>query len=316
MTMIVDGVWRAEPSLRLGHDGWEPRREPFRDLVTADGSSGLPASAGRYHLIGCPGCPHAHRVALARKLKGLEDVVTLSEVRPVMTEHGREFGIVERATPDPVSGYRYLYEVYVAADSHYTGRASTPVLWDRQRKTIVSNNTDDIFAMLNRAFDALASARFDFRPDALCADIDQWKRTIYERFVSVVYKCGFAADQETYDRATETLVAAFDELEERLGQTPFLLGDQPTEADWMLFASLVRYDAIYHVLFRCTARRVADSPNLSGYVSRLLAIPGVAETFDLHQTMRHYYLSHRHINPRGIVPQVPSLPYMDLPRIP
>lgn len=311
MGMIIDGIWQSDASLRLGRTGWEPRREPFRKRVTADGSSGFPAERGRYHLIGCPGCPHAHRTAIVRRLKQLDGVVSTTEVRPVMGEDGREFGNLDTARVDPVTGFRYLYEVYIAADPEYTGRASTPVLWDRNTRALVSNNTDDIFAMLNREFDALTPSRDDFRPEHLVADIDRLKGELYERFVAVVYRCGFARDQDIYDLNITVLAEAIDELEMRLGRTPFLLGNAPTEADWMLFVSLVRYDAIYHVLFRCTSRRIDDCPNLTAYIRRLYEIPGIAETFDLGIAMQHYYLSHVHINPTAIVPKMPRLSWRE-----
>lgn len=307
MGKLVDGAWQGGDAMQIGTGGWEPRNEGIRNWIGSEAKGALPAIAGRYHLIGCPGCPLAHRTAIAHRLKGLGNVISTTVVRPVMAEHGREFGDRAAAIPDAVSGYRYLYEAYLETDPGYTGRASTPVLWDRETRRIVSNNTKDIFAMLNGAFGALAGDDRNFRPSSRAAEIDRAMDEIYRRLTSTVYRCGFARDQQDYDASIDTLSAMIDELEHKLGKNVFLVGDDATEADFMLFASLARYDAIYLPLFRCTTRRIEDQPNITAYLKRLVDMPGVRETFDLRLCMEHYFLTHRHINPTRIVPRPPRL---------
>lgn len=310
MGILIEGIWRGGDSQQIGTQGWEPRQERLNGYVRANGKSAsnqYPAEAGRYHLIECPGCPLAQRVSIVHRLKKLGNVVSTSMVRPVMGDHGREFGTAAQAERDPLTGFRYLYELYVATDPHYSGRASTPVLWDKQTGKIVSNNTTDIFAMFNREFNAFTDSSEDYRPPNLEAEISAELALLYTRFVSVIYKCGFAREQSVYEENAAILEASLDDFEQRLSRQPYLLGDHLTEADWMLFVSLIRYDAIYIPLFKCTQRRLEDSAVLTHFIQQLYALPGVAETFNMKLAMMHYFISHAHINPTRIVPRIPRL---------
>ena len=282
----------------------------FRDHVSADGSSGFPAEPGRYHLYVSLACPWAHRTLIAHSLKGLHDVVSLSIVDPVMGDDGWVFGKGPGCIPDTVNGFRFLRELYVAADPQYSGRVTVPVLWDKQRRTIVSNESAEILRMFDSAFDAFTPARIGLYPPTLRADIDAINRFVYERINNGVYRCGFAGSQATYERAFDRLFAALDEIEARLAHSRFLVGEVPSEADWRLFTTLVRFDAVYHGHFKCNLRRIADYPALTRLLRELIAVPGVAQTINMEHIKRHYYQSHRHLNPSGIVPKGPLLDFL------
>ena len=315
MGILVDGVWHGGDDKQIGAAGWEPRHEAFSGYVRAMSAGNqpeFPAEAGRYHLILCPGCPMSHRVAMVYRMKNLGNAISTSLVRPVMGQHGREFGSALHASPDSVSGYSYLYELYLASDSAYSGRASTPVLWDKQSGKIVSNTYRDILTMLNKEFGDFTDSQLDFQPPERMAEIDEQLARLGAGFTGVVYRCGFSRDQKNYEEYAALLGRAIPQLEQQLANQPFLLGGHITEPDLVLFASLVRYDAIYLPLFKCTAQRIEDSAVLTAYIKRMLQIPGVAETFDLALTMTHYYLSHAHINPTRIVPMVPKLSWHTL----
>ncbi len=280
----------------------------FRDWVTADGSSGYPAESGRYHLYVSLACPWAHRTVILRELKGLQDAIGLSVVDPIRDEDGWKFTGAPGTTPDDVNGWTYLSEGYLASDPAFDARITVPVLWDKQTRRVVNNESADIIVMLNSAFDAFASdPDLDLYPDALRSEIDAINETVYENVNNGVYRSGFASTQEAYEEAVFPLFDTLDELEQRLASRRFLLGEHQTLADWRLFTTLVRFDPVYVGHFKCNLRRIADYPNLSGYLRDLYQTPGVAATVDLDQIKRHYYMTHGGINPSGIVPAGPVL---------
>jgi putative glutathione S-transferase len=308
MGKLVDGKWSTAWYDVAATGGAFVRPDTrFRRFVTADGSSGFPAEAGRYHLYVSLACPWAHRTLIVRKLKGLESAITTSVVDPYMGDDGWAFGDGPGCTPDPIHGARFLRDVYTAADPVYTGRVTVPVLWDKVKHTIVSNESSEIIRMLNREFDAIADAAIDLYPTELRAEIDELNALVYDDVNNGVYKCGFATSQAAYENAFDALFARLDALDARLGERRYLMGDRRTEADWRLFTTLVRFDAVYHGHFKCNLRRIVDYPNLSGYLRDLYQVPGVAETVDFSHIKGHYYRSHGTINPTGIVPKGPKL---------
>lgn len=311
--------------LRQGqwHNGWYDTRATggefvrseagFRHQVTADGAGGFRAEPGRYHLYVSLACPWAHRTLIARKLKALEDVVSLSIVEPVMGDDGWAFGVGPGCIPDTVNGLPLLRDVYLAAEPNYSGRVTVPVLWDKERRTIVNNESAEILRMLDSAFDAFTPVRIGLYPPELRTAIDAINAFVYERVNNGVYRCGFAGSQAAYERAFDRLFAALDELDARLARSRFLVAeraDAPTEADWRLFTTLVRFDAVYHGHFKCNLKRIADYPSLTRLLRELARVPGVASTVNLDHIKRHYYLSHRHLNPSGIVPKGPALEFL------
>jgi putative glutathione S-transferase len=308
---LLNGEW---------HTGWYDTRKTqgefvrttaaFRNRITADGASSYPAEPGRYHLYVSLACPWAHRTLIFRALKRLEEVVSVSIVDPVMAEDGWEFGDGPGDIPDFVNGFRYLREVYTAADPAFSGRVTVPVLWDKQTRTIVNNESAEIIRMLNSAFDAFTPARTDYYPAALRERIDEINAMVYERVNNGVYRCGFAGSQKAYEAAFDRLFSALDELEARLAASRYLVGDTLTEADWRLFTTLARFDAVYYVHFKCNHRRIAEYPHLSRYLRELYRVPGVAATVNVDHIKRHYYMSHPHLNPSRIVPKGPVLEFM------
>ncbi|MGY0779412.1 glutathione S-transferase family protein [Azospirillum argentinense] len=303
MGLLIDGRWHDQWYDTKNSGGAFVRPETqFRNWVRADGSTPFQPEAGRYHLFVSLACPWAHRTLILRKLKGLEDVIGVTVVDPLMREEGWTF-----PEPDPITGSARLHEVYTKADPTYSGRVTVPVLWDRKTGTIVSNESAEIVRMLNREFDAFGDASLDFYPAELAEEIDRLNAFVYDRVNNGVYKAGFATSQEKYEQAFDALFAALDELDERLGGQRYLLGNRQTEADWRLFTTLVRFDAVYVGHFKCNLHRIADYPNLSGYLRDLYQVPGVAETVDFHHIKRHYYASHTMINPTGVVPKGPAL---------
>ncbi len=310
MGKLIDGVWTDDKHIPRTLDGKFQRSETtFRDWIKADGSTPFRPEAGRYHLYVSLACPWAHRTLIMRKLKGLEDAVSLSVVAPLMGEFGWAFADVPGSTADSINNAGHLHEVYSAADAHYTGRVSVPVLWDKQRNTIVNNESSEIIRMFNREFANLSDNADDFYPDDLRAEIDAVNTIVYETVNNGVYRCGFAASQEAYEAAVTALFATLDDLEHRLSKQRYLVGAGITEADWRLFPTLVRFDAVYVGHFKCNIRRIADYPNLSNYLRELYQVPGIAETVDLAQIKTHYYGSHESINPLGIVPLGPLLDF-------
>jgi len=291
-------------------DGGRFKRQTsaFRDWVTSDGSSGYPAEAGRYHLYVSLACPWAHRTVILRQLKGLQEAIGMSIVDPVRDERGWGFSGEPGTTLDEVNGWSYLSEGYAATDPSFDSRITVPVLWDTVTGRIVNNESADIIVMLNSAFDEFASVPdLDLYPDALRDEIDAINETIYENVNNGVYRSGFASSQEAYEEAVFPLFATLDALDERLATRRWLVGKQQTLADWRLFTTLLRFDAVYVGHFKCNLRRIVDYPHLSGYLRDLYATPGVAETVDIDQIKRHYYLTHGGINPSAIVPAGPVL---------
>jgi glutathionyl-hydroquinone reductase len=315
MGLLVDGVWHAADEGAKADGRFVRAETAFRDWVTADGkpaagrTRGFKAAPGRYHLYVSLACPWAHRTLIFRKLKKLEDVISVSVVHHHLGKDGWTFRAEDGGTGDRLYGLPFLRDLYVKADPHYSGRVSVPVLWDREQETIVSNESADIIRMLNSAFDAWGDSTRDFYPEALRARIDSLNARIYETVNNGVYRAGFATSQAAYAEAFEALFATLDELETRLAAQRYLAGERITEADWRLLTTLLRFDPIYVGHFKCNRRRIADYPNLSNYLRDLYQVPGVAETVDVEHAKKHYYGSHRNINPTGIVPLGPELDY-------
>jgi putative glutathione S-transferase len=284
----------------------------FRNRITADGSSGFKAEAGRYHLYVAWNCPWAHRVLIYLALKKLETAFSVAYSIPGLRENGWTFEDNPQfpdCTPDRVNGFHYLYQAYAAADPRYTGKVTVPTLWDRKTKRIVNNESSEIIRMLNSEFKGIAGDDTDYYPAPLRGEIDRLNDFVYSRINNGVYRCGFARSQEAYDAAYDALFEALDEIEARLSKNRFLLGDRPTEADWRLFPTLVRFDVAYFSLFRCNRQRIADYPNLSRYLRELYRMPGIAATVK----PRYYvigYWSVRKINPSGIIPKGTPAPYL------
>jgi glutathionyl-hydroquinone reductase len=311
---FVDGVWHAGFHDTKSSGGRFKRGQTnFHNWVTPDGGagpdgeSGFPAARGRYHLYVSLACPWAHRTVVFRKLKKLEDVIGMSVVEPVMGERGWQFG--PDADDDSVNGKKTLGEIYLLADPRYTGRSSVPLLWDKERRTVVNNESSEIIRMFNSAFDALTNERTDYYPAELRGEIDTINTLVFENINNGVYRTGFATTQHAYEEAFLDVFAALDQVEERLSRQRYLVGNRVTEADWRLFTTILRFDAVYYSHFKCNLRRIADYPNLSNYLRELYQVPGVAETVSMDQIKRHYYMSMLHINPTGIVPLGPALDF-------
>ena len=307
MGLLVDGIWQDRWYDTKASGGRFVRKEAsFRDRVTADGSSGYLAEAGRYHLYVSMACPWAHRTLIFRELKGLRKVISVSGVDALMLDQGWTFSPGQM---DPLGQRSRLHEVYSAADPHYSGRVTVPVLWDRQRQTIVSNESSELIRMFNSAFAAVAQGDDgrDYYPPALRAEIDAVNARIYDHLNNGVYKCGFATTQAAYDEAVGQLFDTLLWLEERLEGRRWLVGEVPTEADWRLFPTLLRFDAVYHGHFKCSVHRLTDLPHLWRYARRLRAWPGIESTIDLAHARTHYYGSHSSINPHSIVPAMPMI---------
>jgi putative glutathione S-transferase len=283
----------------------------FRNRIAADGSTPYPGEAGRYHLYVSLACPWAHRTLILRALKRLDEVISVSIVDPVMGEDGWAFSEGPGCIPDFVNGARFLREVYTAADPAFSGRVTVPVLWDKQTRTIVNNESAEIIRMLNSEFDAFTDVHTDYYPPALRQRIDEVNAFVYERVNNGVYRCGFAGSQRAYDAAFERLFSALDDLEGRLTASRYLTGDSITEADWRLFTTLARFDAVYYVHFKCNLRRIADYASLARYLKELYRVPRVAATVNMDHIKRHYYMSHPHLNPGRIVPKGPVLDFLE-----
>jgi len=314
MGLLIDGQWQDQWYDTESTGGRFKRQESqFRNWVTPDGApgpsgeGGFKAEPGRYHLYVSLACPWAHRTLIFRKLKGLESMISLSVVHWAMLDEGWTFKEGEGVIPDPVNNARLMHQVYTAADPVYTGRVTVPALWDKQRETIVSNESAEIIRMLNSAFDGIGATPGDYYPQALRAEIDAINARVYDTVNNGVYKSGFATTQEAYEEAVTPLFATLDDLDERLATRRYLTGDTITEADWRLFTTLVRFDAVYVGHFKCNLRRIADYPHLSGYLRELYQWPGVRETVNFTHIKNHYYYSHETINPHRIVPLGPVL---------
>lgn len=316
MGLLIDGVWHDQGyDTRASGGRFQRSESAFRNWITPDGApgptgaGGFRAEPGRYHLYVSLACPWAHRTLIFRKLKRLEPMIGVSVVHWLMAAEGWTFEPGEGVVPDSVNGASRLHQLYTRADPHYSGRVVVPVLWDRTRQTIVNNESSEIIRMFNSAFDALGAAAGDYYPLALRQEIDAVNARVYETVNNGVYKAGFATTQAAYEAAIGPLFETLDWLEARLAGGSFLCGDQPTEADWRLFPTLIRFDAVYVGHFKCNIRRLVDYPALAAYTRALYRWPGVRETVDFTHIKRHYYMSHRHINPTGIVPAGPALDF-------
>lgn len=309
MGRLVEGRWTTEWYDTESTGGRFERPETsFRERIATDGSTPFPAEPGRYRLYVSYACPWAHRTLVARALAGLEEAISVSVVDPHMGENGWAFSDGPGCDPDPIFGARYLYEVYRQARPDYTGRVTVPVLLDEKTRTIVSNESSEILRMLGSGvMDAFARHPVDLYPEPLRDGIDEVNAFVSPNVNNGVYRCGFATTQEAYAEAFRDLFGALDTLDARLASRRYLLGERATEADWRLFTTLVRFDAVYVGHFKCNLRRIADYPHLSGYLRELAQWPGVRETIRFDHIKRHYYESHPHINPTGIVPLGPEL---------
>lgn len=317
MGQLVDGVW---------HDVWYDTKSTggafkrttakFRNWITADGSAGpsgeggFPAESGRYHLYVSYACPWAHRTLIFRKLKQLEDHISVSVVHPDMLTDGWTFETDDNgATGDTLYGLPFARDVYIKADPTISGRVTVPILWDKQRETIVSNESSEIIRMFNSALDELTGNRLDFWPVELRDEIEEVNSRIYDTVNNGVYKSGFATSQSAYDSAVGPLFDSLDWIEDRLSQSRYLMGDTITEADWRLWTTLVRFDMVYHQHFKCNRNRIIDYPNLWAYTRELYQWPGVAETVNMDHIVRHYHFSHESINPNRIIPINPTIDF-------
>lgn len=316
MGRLIDGKWDPAWYDTKKTDGKFERDESrFRDWVTKDGmpaqgrERGFKAEPGRYHLYVSLACPWAHRTLIFRKLKKLEDAISVDVVHHFMGKDGWTFVKEDGATGDTLYGSDFLHQIYTRAAPDYSGRVTVPVLWDKQEQTIVSNESSEIIRMLNSAFDEWGSASVDFYPQNLRAEIDAVNAEVYPNVNNGVYRAGFATSQEAYEGAFGELFSTLDKLEQRLSSQRYLVGAQLTEADWRLFTTLVRFDPVYVGHFKCNRQRTADYPNLSNYLRDLYQVPGVAETVNMLHIKHHYYGSHETINPTRIVPVGPKLDY-------
>lgn len=316
MGFLLNGAWTQDDALPTTQGGAFIRRESqFRNWITPDGApgpsgeGGFAAEAGRYHLHVSLACPWAHRALIFRALKGLEDMISLSVTHWLMADQGWSFAPGPGVVGDPILGAAHLHEIYTAAAPDYSGRVTVPVLWDKARGRIVNNESAEIIRMLNSAFDGIGARPGDYYPAELRPEIDALNARIYAAVNNGVYQAGFARSQAAYDAAISPLFETLAELEARLGRSRYLLGDRVTEADWRLFTTLIRFDSVYVGHFRCDRRRILDQPNLWGWLRDLYQWPGIAETVDFDHIRRHYYLSHRQLNPTGILPVGPKLDF-------
>jgi len=314
MGLLIDGKWRDKWYDTDSTGGrFEREASKFHHWITADGSAGpkgedgFQAEPGRYHLYLSHACPWSHRTMVYRAIKKLEDLVSLTVTHWHMGENGWELREESGAKAASLPDAKYIYEIYQAADSDYSGRTSVPVLWDKKRHTIVNNESSDIIRMFNTAFDSVGAAKGNYYPRELRDEIDSLNERIYETVNNGVYKAGFATTQQAYEEAIEPLFESLDWLNKRLSECRFLTGDRVTEADWRLFPTLVRFDPVYHGHFKCNIRRLVDYPNLWAYTCDLFQQPGIADTVRLDHIKPHYYVSHKTINPSGIVPAGPEI---------
>lgn len=319
MGLLVDGTWHDQWYDTKSTGGKFIRSESqFRNWITADGSAGpsgtagFTAESGRYHLYVSYACPWAHRALIFLKLKGLEDHISVSAVHPDMLTKGWTFETDEHgATGDALFGSDFAHQIYTRADAGYSGRVTVPILWDTSQNTIVSNESSEIIRMLNSAFDGLTGNTDDYWPKEMRDAIEEVNARIYSTVNNGVYKSGFATSQDAYDEAVHALFDSLDWLEERLSENRYLMGDRITEADWRLFTTLIRFDPVYHLHFKCNRRRIIDYPNLWAYTRELYQWPGVSETVNMDHIVRHYHYSHETINPHRIIPINPTLDYFE-----
>ncbi len=305
--ILKDGKWISRREQEDSKGKFIRPSTTFRDQITADGSSGFKAEPGRYHLYISWACPWACRTAIIRQLKGLEDVIGLSVVAAEIHENSWEFNHEPGAIPDTVNHTDYLWQLYLKAQPDYTGRVTVPVLWDKQKGTIVNNESREIIRMLDTEFEEFAKLDVDFYPKELQKVVDETIDAIYQPINNGVYRAGFATSQLAYDEGVTDLFDALDRWEKVLGKQRYICGDKVTEADWCMFTTLFRFDAVYYVHFKCNVRRIVEYPNLWNYLKELYQIPGVKETCNLDHIKRHYYISHPNVNPHQIVPKGPII---------
>ena len=306
MGMLIDGKWDSGDGKWASKDGKFRRADSqFRcsDGVNAV-ANGFKAETDRYHLYVSLACPWAHRSLIFRKLKGLESIIPVTVVHPHMLENGWQFG-----EPEPLYGFEYAHQLYSKADHEYTGRVTVPILWDKKEQTIVCNESAEIIRIFNSAFNGLTGNSDDYYPEALRSEIDEINAFIYPSINNGVYKCGFATKQKAYEEAYDALFSAIDEVEARLAGQRYLVGNTLTEADWRLFTTMIRFDAVYYSHFKCNRQRITDYPNLSNYIRDLYQHQGVKETVSMEHIKKHYFYSHESINPTRIVPKGPELDF-------
>ncbi|WP_318483210.1 glutathione S-transferase family protein [Photobacterium leiognathi] len=317
MGLLVDGKWHTDWYDTKSTGGkFERKASSFRNWITKDGSAGITGEAGfkaelnRYHLYVSLACPWAHRAIIYRQLKGLDSMMPMSVVNAYMGENGWNFEAGDGVVADPIFNAQFLHQIYTQADPDYTGRVTVPVLWDKHKQTIVSNESADIIRMLNSAFDDVGAVKVDFYPQALRQQIDELNDFVYANINNGVYRAGFATTQEAYDEAVIALFDALEVIEQRLSTQRYLLGEHITEADWRLFTTLVRFDAVYVGHFKCNLKRIVDFPHIWGYVRDLYQVEGIAQTVDIDYIKAHYYGSHETINPTRIIPKGPKLDFL------
>ncbi|MBE4299541.1 glutathione S-transferase family protein [Vibrio parahaemolyticus] len=305
MGKLVEGVWHDVWYDTKANGGKFVREDAgFRDWIKTDSEAVFQPESGRYHLYVSLACPWAHRTLIFRKLKGLEPHIDVTVVCPDMLSQGWQMGL-----PEPLFGHTRMHQIYTQAKPDYTGRVTVPVLWDKKTNTIVSNESSEIIRMFNSAFNDLTGNHDDYYPEPLRGVIDEWNDYIYPNVNNGVYRCGFATSQEAYEEAFESLFSALDKIDAHLATHRYLAGNRITEADWRLFTTLVRFDAVYVGHFKCNKQRIADYVNIQGYLKELYQIDGIADTTDFYHIKRHYYFSHTGINPTQVVPKGPDLDF-------
>ncbi|WP_171208824.1 MULTISPECIES: glutathione S-transferase family protein [unclassified Ruegeria] len=319
MGLLVDGIWHDQwYDTKSNNGAFKRSAAQFRNWITADGAAGpsgkggFKAESGRYHLYVSLACPWAHRTLIFRELKDLSNHISVSVVHPDMLTQGWTFETDENgATGDDLYGLDFAHQIYTKADPTYSGRVTVPILWDKVQETIVSNESSEIIRMFNSAFDRITGNTDDYWPEAMRDEIEEVNARIYSNVNNGVYKSGFATSQEAYDNAVAPLFETLDWLEDRLVRNRYLMGERVTEADWRLFTTLIRFDPVYHLHFKCNRKRLIDYPNLWAYTRELYQWPGVAETVNMNHIVRHYHFSHESINPHRIIPVNPQLDYLE-----
>ena len=316
MGLLIDGIWQDRwYDTKASGGSFEREAAQLRNWVTVDGSAGpsgnegFKAESGRYHLYVSLACPWAHRTLIFRKLKKLEQHISVSVVSPDMLDQGWSFNKNEGSSGDHLFGFSHLHQLYSKNKADYTGRVTVPVLWDKQRHCIVSNESSEIIRMFNSAFNKITGDVQDFFPSAERLAIEQMNELIYQNINNGVYRCGFATSQSAYEEAYHKLFYTLDHIDAILGNFRYLIGPMLTEADWRLFTTLIRFDSVYHGHFKCNRQRLEDYPNISQYIRELFQWQGISETVDFHHIKRHYYFSHDMINPTRVVPIGPDINY-------
>ncbi len=307
MGLLIDGKWQDKWYDTSKNGGkFERQASKFRDKVSNEDGSTFPAESDRYHLYVSLACPWAHRALIFRKLKGLEAHIAVSVVHPEMLDQGWEFKDYPGATGDKLYNFDYAHQIYTKAEPEITTRVTVPILWDKRTETIVNNESAEIIRIFNSGFNSLTNNEDDYYPNAQREEIDAINNMVYHDINNGVYKAGFATTQEAYEEAVTALFCALDRVEERLSKQRYLVGSKITEADWRLFTTLIRFDAVYHGHFKCNKKQIADYPNIYGYMKELYQVPGVAETVNFDHIKRHYYYSHTMINPTQVIPVGPE----------